>query len=84
MKSFKQYVEGGRIVFSPAQQKAMDKSTNAMNSDLKKKLKAGKISIRWSQSRGGHAIFVKGRMEGPLFDSEDDAEEYLKKLGIRV
>ena len=84
MKSFKQYVEGGRIVFSPAQQKAMDKSTNAMNSDLKKKFKAGKISIKWSQSRGGHAIFVKGKMEGPLFDSEDDAEEYLKKLGIRV
>jgi len=84
MKSFKQYVEGGRIVFSPAQQKAMDKSTNAMNSDLKKKFKAGKISIRWAQSRGGHAIFVKGRMEGPLFDTEADAEEYLKKLGIRV
>lgn len=84
MKSFKQYVEGGRIVFSPAQQKAMDKSTNAMNSDLKKKFKAGKISIKWSQGRGGHAIFVKGRMEGPLFDTEDDAKEYLKKLGIRV
>ena len=84
MKSFKQYLEGLRIAYTPAQQKAMDKRTNAMNSDLKKKFKAGKISIKWSQTRGGHAIFVKGRMEGPLFDSENDAEEYLKKLGIRV
>ena len=54
----------------------------AEKNDLKKKFSKGKITIKWSQSRAGHAIFVKGRMEGPLFDTEEDAREYLRDLGI--
>ena len=58
------------------------KASAAEKNDLKKKFSKGKITIKWSQSRAGHAIFVKGRMEGPLFDTEEDAREYLRDLGI--
>lgn len=44
----------------------------------KAKFLSGKLRISWSQTRGGFAIFVKGRMEGQLFDSESDAISYLK------
>jgi len=83
MKSFKSYTEA-KIVWTPDQIKSMQKASAAEKNDLKKKFSKGKITIKWSQSRAGHAIFVKGRMEGPLFDTEEDAKNYLKKLGIRV
>ena len=43
---------------------------------------AGKLRISWSQTRGGYALFVSGRMEGQLFDAEKEALEYLADLGI--
>ncbi len=42
----------------------------------------GKISIRWSQTRGGIATFVSGRMEGELHDSVEDAEKWLEEIGL--
>ena len=71
-----------KIVWTPDQIKSMQKASAAEKNDLKKKFSKGKITIKWSQSRAGHAIFVKGRMEGPLFDTEEDAKEYLRDLGI--
>jgi hypothetical protein len=46
---------------------------------------AGKVRVAWSQMRGGVAIFVRGRMEGDLFDNEDEAREWLRDThGIEV
>jgi|11BtaG_2_1085332.scaffolds.fasta_scaffold00087_7 hypothetical protein len=73
-----------KIVWTPDQLKSMGNASAKLNAFLKKTFSAGKIRIKWSQRRGGIAIFVKNKMEGPTFDSEDDAKEYLKKLGIRV
>lgn len=42
----------------------------------------GKIRIAWSQSRGGIATFVSGRMEGELHDSEEAAVEWLIRVGV--
>ena len=75
-------IEEAKIVWTPDQIKSMQKASAAEKNDLKKKFSKGKITIKWSQSRAGHAIFVKGRMEGPLFDTEEDAREYLRDLGI--
>ena len=75
-------IEEAKIVWTPDQIKSMQKASAAEKNDLKKKFSKGKITIKWSQSRAGHAIFVKGRMEGPLFDTEEDAKEYLRDLGI--
>jgi hypothetical protein len=43
-----------------------------------------KIRFAWSQTRGGIAIFASGRMEGELFDSEDEAREWLLKCGVTI
>jgi hypothetical protein len=43
-----------------------------------------KIRFAWSQTRGGIAIFASGRMEGELFDSEDEALEWLLKCGVTI
>ena len=37
----------------------------------------GKLRVDWSQTRGGWAIFVSGRMEGQLFDSQTAAADWL-------
>ena len=42
----------------------------------------GKIRIVWSQTRGGLATFVSGRMEGELHDSEEDAIKWLREVGV--
>jgi hypothetical protein len=42
----------------------------------------GKIRIAWSQTRGGLATFVSGRMEGELHDSEEDAIKWLREVGV--
>ena len=42
----------------------------------------GKIRIAWSQTRGGIATWVSGRMEGELHDSEEQAAEWLEKVGV--
>ena len=42
----------------------------------------GKIRIAWSQMRGGVAIWVSGRMEGELHDTEEEAAEWLEKVGV--
>ena len=53
--------------------------------DEKRLFTAGKLRIGWSQMRGGFAIFISGRMEGQLFDSEADAKEYLDEThGIKI
>jgi len=80
----KRLAEAYKIAWTPDQLKSIDNASSKLNAFLKKKFSAGKIRIKWSQGRGGIAIFVKGRMEGPTFDSEEDAKEYLKKLGIKV
>jgi len=56
--------------------------TSVENSDQSSVFSSGKIRISWSQTRGGFAIFVSGRMEGPLFDYESEASDYLQSLGI--
>lgn len=43
----------------------------------------GKIRIAWSQTRGGLATFVSGRMEGELHDSEEDAIKWLIEAGVK-
>ena len=43
----------------------------------------GKIRIAWSQTRGGVATFVSGRMEGELHDSEEEAREWLDRVGVK-
>ena len=44
-----------------------------------------KIRIDWSQTRAGTAIFVSGRMEGPLFDTEQAAKDYLlEDVGVTI
>jgi|TARA_R110000744_G_scaffold198656_1_gene317951 hypothetical protein len=43
----------------------------------------GKIRIKWSQTRGGLATFVSGRMEGELHDSEEDAIQWLREVGVK-
>jgi len=43
----------------------------------------GKIRAAFSQSRGGFAVFVSGRMVGELFDAEEQAIAWLKRLGVR-
>jgi hypothetical protein len=43
-----------------------------------------KIRFAWSQTRGGIAIFASGRMEGELFDSEDEAREWLLRCGVTI
>ena len=43
----------------------------------------GKIRVAFSQSRGGFAVFVSGRMEGELFETEQQAIDWLKLLGVR-
>jgi len=43
-----------------------------------------KIRFAWSQTRGGIAIFASGRMEGELFDSEEEAREWLLKCGVTI
>jgi len=40
---------------------------------------SGKLRIDWSQTRGGYAIYVRGRMEGQLFESHDEACEWLSE-----
>jgi len=42
----------------------------------------GKIRIAWSQTRGGIATWVSGRMEGELHDTEEQATEWLEKVGV--
>lgn len=42
----------------------------------------GKIRIAWSQTRGGIATWVSGRMEGELHDTEEQAAEWLEKVGV--
>lgn len=42
----------------------------------------GKIRIAWSQTRGGIATWVSGRMEGELHDTEEEAAEWLEKVGV--
>ena len=42
----------------------------------------GKIRIAWSQTRGGIATWVSGRMEGELHDTEAQAAEWLEKVGV--
>lgn len=43
----------------------------------------GKIRVAFSQSRGGFALFVSGRMAGELFETERQAIQWLKLLGVR-
>ena len=40
---------------------------------------SGKIRVGWTQTRGGYAIFVSGRMEGQLFSTQQDAIDYLSE-----
>ena len=47
------------------------------------KFAKGKIRIKWSQTRGGLATFVSGRMEGELHDSEEDAIQWLREVGVK-
>jgi hypothetical protein len=43
----------------------------------------GKIRVEWSQTRAGYAVFLSGRMEGPLFIDAHDAFDWLiNELGI--
>ncbi len=42
----------------------------------------GKIRIDWSQTRGGIATFVSGRMEGELHYSEEAARVWLEEVGV--
>lgn len=42
----------------------------------------GKIRIAWSQTRGGIATWVSGRMEGELHESEEDATKWIEKVGV--
>ncbi len=42
----------------------------------------GKIRIDWSQTRGGVATFVSGRMEGELHDSVEGAVDWLMAVGV--
>ena len=57
----------------------------AIRSEQRKVFESGKLRIDWSQMRGGYAIFVSGRMEGELFDNEDDAKEWLlDEFGIEA
>jgi len=44
-----------------------------------KDFEVGKIRISWSQSRAGYAIFVSGRMIGDLFDTPEDAQQWLRE-----
>ena len=46
------------------------------------RFKTGKIRVDWSQTRGGIATFVSGRMEGELHDSVEDAVEWLIRVGV--
>lgn len=43
----------------------------------------GKVRVAWSQTRGGIATFVSGRMEGELHDSESDAVDWLLRVGVQ-
>jgi len=56
----------------------VNETRNVWGKDFEK----GKIRIGWSQSRGGLATFVSGRMEGELFDDEDAAREWLIRAGV--
>ena len=44
----------------------------------------GEIRIAWSQTRGGIATWVSGRMEGELHDTEEQAVEWLEKVGVEA
>ena len=46
----------------------------------REKLQSGKVSVRWSQMRGGFAIFVSGRMEFNLFNSESLAWDWINEI----
>jgi hypothetical protein len=48
------------------------------------KFTKGKVRIGWSQTRGGTATFVSGRMEGELHDTEDEAREWLLEVGVEL
>jgi len=75
-------IEEAKIVWNKDQQKKLDKQNSKRRRNEKELFSSGPLKIKWSQARGGYAIFVKGRMEGETFDSIDDAKEYLKDLGI--
>ena len=75
-------IEEAKIVWNTDQQKLLDKQKSKRRRSEKELFSSGPLKIKWSQTRGGYAIFVKGRMEGETFDSIDDAKEYLRDLGI--
>ena len=41
-----------------------------------------KIRVKWSQTRGGFAIFVGNRMEGEIFNNETEAWKWLEIFGV--
>jgi hypothetical protein len=69
---------GIRIIRNPALEREAAEAKAAEAAIFAK----GKIRVDWSQTRGGIATFVSGRMEGPLHDSEEAALEYLAGLGV--
>ena len=70
-----------KIVMTP---KATEAARAAREAERARyKTGGSKVRIGWSQTRGGYAIFVSGRMEGPLHDTEAEAREYLDDLGVK-
>lgn len=48
-------------------------------------LTSGKrVRVSWSQTRCGYAVFVGGRMEGPLFDTEQEAVAWVNREAGKI
>jgi hypothetical protein len=57
-------------------------TTNSLRSVWGDLFETGKVRIGWSQTRGGFATFVSGRMEGELHDTEEEARDWLITVGV--
>ena len=68
---------GIKIIRNPAIEREAAKAREALKATL---TSGKKIVVKWSQTRGGIALFVRNRMEGDLFDSEAEAVEFLNDL----
>jgi hypothetical protein len=69
-----------RILLTDDQLEEMAKEKAELHAHYKSVLKSGKVAVRWSQMRGGYAIFVSGRMYFELYDGEDTAWEWINGI----